>query len=160
MQSDTLNHYLADEAATLRFAQHLAAVTPAVAWYYFSGPLGAGKTCLIRGLLQACGVTGAIHSPTFSLIEAYHANDQKFYHFDCYRLRTAAELMDIGYRDYFAEQAVILLEWPEHGAGVLPEADCQITIQVEKHARQLSLRPLTARGASILANLNTQVSIR
>lgn len=132
------------------FAKCLAQSTPDKCWYYFSGELGAGKTTLIRAFLREFGISGAIRSPSFTLVESYQVHDKKFYHFDCYRYESPQVLEDIGYRDYFSEQAVVLLEWPENGQGVLRDPDCHIRIEVADNNRSLSMESLTERGDEII----------
>ncbi len=83
--------------------------------FAFTGSLGAGKTTLVRSLLQACGVTGVISSPTFTYVNIYTNNHgQKFYHFDLYRITTVQEFIDAGFDEYLNDQqAYVFIEWPE-----------------------------------------------
>ncbi|HEV7716689.1 MAG TPA: tRNA (adenosine(37)-N6)-threonylcarbamoyltransferase complex ATPase subunit type 1 TsaE [Steroidobacteraceae bacterium] len=97
---------------------------------YLTGDLGAGKTTLARGFLHASGITGAIRSPTYTLLEVYESSPTTLVHLDLYRLRDPAELEQLGLRDLALPGVVWLIEWPEQGAGWLPPADLHITLSV------------------------------
>jgi tRNA threonylcarbamoyladenosine biosynthesis protein TsaE len=95
------------------------------------GELGAGKTTLVGGILAALGVTGAIRSPTYTLIEPYEAAGLQLYHIDLYRLNSAREVEALGIRDLLDARAVLLIEWPSRGAGALPTEDLSIAIEYQ-----------------------------
>lgn len=92
------------------------------------GELGAGKTTLVGGLINALGITGAVRSPTYTLIEPYEAHGRHLYHLDLYRLADPQEVAALGIRDLLLSDAVLLIEWPERGVGALPDADLAIAI--------------------------------
>lgn len=133
-----LNVFLADEAQTLALGQALAAsVTQGVV--YLSGDLGAGKTTLVRGWLQALGHAGGVKSPTYTLVEPYQIAGRQVYHFDLYRLSEPEELEMLGLRDYLHPEALCLFEWPSRGAGILPAADLRVQLETEQTGRRLQL---------------------
>ena len=118
---------------------------------YLSGDLGAGKTTFARGLIRYFGYTGCIKSPTFSLVESYEFKKQRLYHFDLYRIETTEELINIGIDDYFSEEAIRLIEWPERGAGFLQKPDLWLSIETDSnHDRILTFRSETQQGEQLL----------
>lgn len=113
---------------------------------FLTGNLGAGKTTLVRGFLRAAGYQGAVKSPTFTLVEEYLIEDRKYCHFDLYRLNDPEELEWIGIRDYFREEAVCFIEWPDQGRGFLPEPDILIRLEALNEGRVLELTKLTDKA--------------
>lgn len=83
--------------------------------FAFIGPLGAGKTTLIKSLLRKCGVRGNVTSPTFTYMNEYENEmGQKFYHFDLYRIRAVQEFQAQGFDEYlFQPNSWAFVEWPE-----------------------------------------------
>ncbi|OGI39202.1 MAG: tRNA (adenosine(37)-N6)-threonylcarbamoyltransferase complex ATPase subunit type 1 TsaE [Candidatus Muproteobacteria bacterium RBG_16_62_13] len=115
-----------------------------------SGPLGAGKTTLVRGLLRALGHAGAVKSPTFTLVESYPLDDGELHHFDLYRLQNPAELELIGWRDYLGGGNVCLVEWPERAESLLPEPDIAIIIDIQNGQRRVRMTALNATAEALL----------
>ncbi|HXH03117.1 MAG TPA: tRNA (adenosine(37)-N6)-threonylcarbamoyltransferase complex ATPase subunit type 1 TsaE [Candidatus Competibacteraceae bacterium] len=145
---------LADAQATEALGAALAAALGGHgALLYLQGELGTGKTTLVRGLLRALGHGGAVKSPTYTLVEPYILDERAVYHLDLYRLADPEELEFIGLRDWLGEDALILVEWPERGAGWLPPADLRIALSYAGAARAVSLEALSARGRELLARL-------
>jgi len=144
---------IADAAAMQRLGAALAAAARPGARLYLSGDLGAGKTTLVRGFLQGRGYRGTVKSPTYTLVESYPLAGALVHHFDLYRLAGADELELIGARDYFDASAICLVEWPEHGAPLLPRADLTLTIQLAGRARRVHLHPASGTGHALLARL-------
>ena len=118
----------------------------------FQGEIGAGKTTLIRAMLRTLGITSAIKSPTFSLVESYQTQNLSIHHFDLYRICDEMELENIGFRDYFAQDAVCCIEWPERLVnGYLSQVDIVFSLTPKGLGRELRARADTAAGAAILA---------
>ena len=130
-----LQQFLSDESATRQFGHLMASCIQAGMVIYLQGDLGAGKTTLTRGVLEALGVTGRVKSPTYSLVEIYDLPEFEFYHFDLYRFTNPFEWIDAGFREYFHAKSVCLIEWPEKGEGFLPAADLVITLSMAADAR-------------------------
>ena len=115
--------FLADEAASLAFAQKLASVLKPSLTVYLAGDLGAGKTTLTRGLLRAWGFAGTVKSPTYTIVESYELDGFKVEHFDLYRFQSPEEWLDAGLDELFDDNTIALIEWPQMAAGFVPAAD-------------------------------------
>ena len=118
-----------------------------------SGDLGAGKTTLSRGILNGLGHSGAVKSPTYTLVEPYELALGRVCHFDFYRLIDAEELEYMGFQDYLVEASLCLIEWPERGEGFLPDADIRIGIIQSEQGRILSLSAGSELGSKIVTSL-------
>ena len=141
-----------DEAACADCALALAA-RPALreAYVALHGGLGAGKTTFVRHLLRALGVGGRIKSPTYTVLEPHQAGELEISHFDFYRFTDPREWEDAGFREVFARPGLKLAEWPEHAAGVLPEPDLDLRIEVgDDGSRDVRLDARSPRGLELL----------
>ena len=143
---------LPDEAAMVRLGAALAAALRGGEYVALRGPLGAGKTTLTRALLRAAGHAGPVRSPTFTLVEPYALAAYALLHLDLYRLGDAEELEMLGVRERFGE-AVVVIEWPECGAGWLPPADIELALDFAAEGRALTVRA-GAAGAHLAAALS------
>ena len=123
---------LPDPAATEAVGVSLAAVVRPGDVVALSGPLGAGKTSVARGLLAALGLAGEAPSPTFAIVQPYAPPEvlMPVLHIDLYRVEEAGELEELGLDDALAD-SVLLVEWPERaGADAWPDA-LRLTLSVE-----------------------------
>ena len=145
--------YLADEQAMSDFGTRIARVTQGHGLIFLVGNLGMGKTTLSRGIIRGLGNVGAVKSPTFTLVEPYEIGDIRAFHFDLYRLVDPEELEFLGIRDYFDDDALCLIEWPDKGAGFLPKPDLTITISPQDSGRSLNILSQGSRGEAWCAAL-------
>jgi len=145
--------YLADEQAMSDFGARIARVTRGHGLIFLEGNLGMGKTTLSRGIIRGLGHVGAVKSPTFTLVEPYEIGDVRAFHFDLYRLVDPEELEFLGIRDYFEDDALCLIEWPDKGAGFLPKPDLTITISPQDSGRSLKILSQGSRGEAWCAAL-------
>lgn len=123
---------LKDETDTQRLANALAKTNPTGS-LWLSGDLGVGKTTFTRYLLRALGHTGAVKSPTYTLVEPYNIKGKPMYHADLYRLNDPEELDFIGFFEYFDEtDSLVVIEWASRAETVLPKPD--ITINITRKA--------------------------
>jgi tRNA threonylcarbamoyladenosine biosynthesis protein TsaE len=141
---------LPDMAATEALGCRLATLAPPGIRIYLTGELGAGKTTLVRGYLRSLGVTGAIKSPTYTLVEPYDCDARRVYHLDLYRLETPEALEYLGFRDYLDGTSDCLIEWPERAAGMLPAPDLALALRLSGSGREGELSPASDVGRKIL----------
>ena len=148
---ETLTLDLINEEASKQFAGRLAACLSPGLILTFSGDLGAGKTTIIRSMLQSLGVMTAIKSPTFSLVESYLCQDLQINHFDLYRITHEEELDYLGFRDYFSDQSVCCIEWAEHAGNALPHVDIHFNLSIKGAGRHMQIDASSVAGKRILA---------
>lgn len=144
---------LPDEAATAALARRMAGLLDEGLVLYLHGPLGAGKTSFARALLTTLGVGERVKSPTYSLMEGYTARDRPAWHLDLYRIADPGELEWLGLDALTDPEALVLVEWPERGAGALPAADLELCLDYAGEGRQARLRAFTARGDRLLQRM-------
>lgn len=108
----------------------------------FTGPLGAGKTTLIKELLAQWGVRDTVTSPTFTYLNRYENEaGQTFYHFDLYRIKSLAEFQEAGFDEYLYEpKGYALIEWPEHIRPLLTRGACHVVIDYHKDPEKRVMR--------------------
>jgi tRNA threonylcarbamoyladenosine biosynthesis protein TsaE len=139
--SESLTLEVPDVAGTMEFGHRLAQSLFPGAVIALIGPLGAGKTHLVRAIAEGLGIRDSrlVNSPTFVLIQEYAAR-LPIYHFDAYRLRTAGEFSELGVHEYFQGDGVCLVEWADRVEACLPDQYLRIAITVTgETSRQVSL---------------------
>jgi tRNA threonylcarbamoyladenosine biosynthesis protein TsaE len=142
---------LPDAAATDALGAALARSLPARGVLYLRGDLGAGKSSLARALLRELGVSGAIRSPTYTLVERYPLADGEAVHLDLYRIAAAGELEFLGLDDLRDDARLWLVEWPERGGAGLPPPDLEIRLAVAGAGRTAELQDFSGIGDAWLA---------
>lgn len=96
--------------------------------YTLLGDLGVGKTVFTQGVAKGLGITEAICSPTFTIVQVYEEGRMPFYHFDVYRIGDIEEMDEIGYEDYFYGDGISFVEWANLIEELIPDNRIQITI--------------------------------
>jgi len=94
----------------------------------FKGPMGVGKTTLIKALVRQLGSLDVVSSPTFALMNEYLTTDCKIYHYDFYRIKELEEALDLGFDEFIEEDAWNMIEWPDLVVGLLPLSYVEIEI--------------------------------
>ncbi len=153
---ETLTLMVDGEEAMIALGGQLASARIAGLIVTLNGDLGMGKTTLARGFIQSLGHSGAVKSPTYTLVEPYELDGLTVYHFDLYRVNDPEELEFMGIRDYFNGEAMCLVEWPARGEGALPPADIRIKIEREGSGRRLLLCADTLLGKGVLEQMQAQ----
>lgn len=115
------------------------------------GELGSGKSTLARAMLRESGHSGAVPSPTYTLIEPYTLPGKSIYHVDLYRIADQEELDYLGWSDL--EDGLRLIEWPERVPGLRAQADVLVALAYDGAGRAATLTALSDRGAEFLAHL-------
>lgn len=141
---NTLKLYCPNQAALIDLAQALAPLCKPPCVMTLQGDIGAGKTTMVRAMLQQLGITGAIKSPTFALVEPYELADVDIYHIDLYRLAEEEELAYLGIRDFVTDRAMLFIEWPERAQRLLPPAQLSCVFGFQHPGRTLQLTATTA----------------
>jgi tRNA threonylcarbamoyladenosine biosynthesis protein TsaE len=145
---------LPDLQATATLGRRLAAQLFPGAVIALVGPLGAGKTHLVRAIAEALGADPrAISSPTFVLVQEYAARLPLF-HFDAYRLQGAGAFFDLGAHEYFESNGVSLVEWADRVVDCLPPEVLRITLSITgETSRSAEIEGIGARYEAIVAAL-------
>ena len=105
--------------------------------FLFFGEMGVGKTTLIKALVNQLGSQDNVSSPTYSLVNEYLAQDKPIYHFDFYRINSIDEVYDMGFEDYLAQDAIIIIEWPEMIESLWPEHFVRVDLKLAENDRRI-----------------------
>ncbi|MDQ3292022.1 MAG: tRNA (adenosine(37)-N6)-threonylcarbamoyltransferase complex ATPase subunit type 1 TsaE [Bacteroidota bacterium] len=110
--------------------------------WLFEGDMAAGKTTFIKTICAVKGVTEAVSSPTYSLVNEYEAAEkERLYHFDFYRINSEEEALEMGVLDYFDSGNLCLIEWPSKIKSLLPETYLLVNLEVGAgEARTITLK--------------------
>lgn len=122
-------------------AKDLVALMDRYKVFTFTGPLGAGKTSLIRHMLELKGVTQPITSPTFTYVNVYeNEQGQLFYHFDLYRIETLDAFISAGFNEYlYVPNSWTFIEWPEVILPLLTDSVCHCNLEYHDQKRILKI---------------------
>jgi tRNA threonylcarbamoyladenosine biosynthesis protein TsaE len=162
MPQASINLNLPDTAVTEALGAALARALPnlsAGAVLYLQGELGSGKTTCARSLLRTLGVTAPVRSPTYTLVDTYSLASLNCAHIDLYRLRSAAEVEDLGLRELSGANSLMLIEWPENGGAAVPNADLNLRLLYSGAGRSASLNADSLQGGQWLLNLGRDSSL-
>ena len=113
--------------------------------YTLNGDLGVGKTVLTQGFAKGLGITEAVNSPTFTIVQVYEKGRLPLYHFDVYRIEEPEEMEEIGYEEYFYGQGVCLVEWASLVEEIIPPEAVWITIEKDLD-KGFDYRKITVRS--------------
>lgn len=133
---------------------------------FLSGALGSGKTTLTAALLGTLGVAETVRSPTYALIELYsiqrgaEGHSALAVHVDLYRLRSAAELEQLGLRDYLNDETLLILEWAERAGAELPQPDLWLHLEVAGEGRRCRIEAHSSPGQTWLGTMRPAASPR
>lgn len=152
-QFNSIELELASEQDTQNLGELIAKFIEAPMTCYLNGDLGVGKTRLVRAVIQSLGYNGNVKSPTYTLVEPYQFEKLKAYHFDLYRLSDPEELEYLGIRDYFEQDSISFIEWPEKGKGWLDQADITVTLEFLGSGRRCGIQSQSSKGNSLLVKL-------
>ncbi len=107
-----------------------------------SGPLGAGKSEMARGIARGLGIEGVLPSPTFTILNAYESGRLPLYHYDWYRIEDPEELIAIGAEEHLPGECITLIEWSEQAPEMLPEERLGISLlPIRENERMITFTP-------------------
>lgn len=151
------NRHLVDASETEGIGRALSKALPMGAFALgLAGPLGAGKSTLARGLLRGLGVSGPVPSPSYALVQPYECGRGAVYHVDLYRVRRVEEVRALGLEEALAAGGLVMVEWPERGAGEVMSFDLELHLDYADQGREFGARPLSESGRQTLERWQRQ----
>lgn len=121
--------------------------------FLLSGPLGAGKTCLVQGIARGLGVREPVRSPTF-VLATHHPGRLTLFHIDLYRLDNPLEVEDLGLDDYLEGAGLCVVEWAEKALGVFPKEHLLVEMEhLGPEERRIRLKSQGKRYRALLRGL-------
>jgi tRNA threonylcarbamoyladenosine biosynthesis protein TsaE len=149
-----MKRFLPDEAATIAFGQELLDAMPGdlAGWtLLLNGELGAGKSTFARAFIKAAGHTGAVPSPTYTLVEPYQLSRGNIYHVDLYRVADEEELRFLGWNEL--DDGCRIVEWPDRAPGLTAQADLSLTFSYSDDGRDVEVTALSSRARKGISSL-------
>ena len=123
---------------TVEIGRRLGGTLRAGAVVSLEGPLGAGKTTLVKGIAGALGIEEPVTSPSFTLISSYHGATD-LHHVDLYRLEALAEIEDLGLEELMAAGGITVIEWGEKARDLLPADAVRVRVDLDGAGRSVSI---------------------
>ena len=151
--------FLPDEGATEALARQLARALPprtAGLTLLLQGDLGAGKSTFARALIRSLGHSGAVPSPTYTLVEPYDLPGGTVYHVDLYRVSDEEELRYLGWTEL--DEGFRIVEWPDRAPGIRAGADISVEFDYEAPGRRVRIEGLSPEGERVVAQIDINAS--
>ena len=155
-----MKRFLPDEAATIAFAREVLDALPddLAGWtLLLTGELGAGKSTFARAFIKAAGHTGAVPSPTYTLVEPYELPRANIYHVDLYRVSSEDELRYLGWNEL--DNGCRLVEWPDRAPGLAAQADLSLVLSYDGKGRSVEVKALSDRAQKVPINQKGPVTL-
>jgi len=137
---------LENEDATTRIGANFARGLERGTYIALDGALGAGKTCIARGLLNQLGHLGKVKSPTYPILETYQFDTFEVCHFDFYRISSPSEIIDAGFDEMFNALNVCIVEWSKNAGDFLRKPDIEVKLTPWDNQRKVEIIALTTLG--------------
>lgn len=154
-----ISKLLRNEEETLEFGRMIGKNMEEGILVCLNGDLGAGKTCLTKGIAQGLEIEEDVTSPTFILVEE-HEGRLPLYHFDVYRIDDPEELYFIGFEEYLGKEAVVIIEWSSRIEEILPIERLDIDIsRTGEDEREITLSAVGETAQALLRRLKQTCSV-